>query len=172
MWWCRFVASDFCDFLGFCGLLAALFNLFETFSFEILPPACVGDDLFGLADFIGAVVAKLLADFRRKLALAFDGDRAEVPLDFGWAQCVVPIGVHAWCDDLQFVAVEMCAELAPSAAEVWVYGGAEVVNWKRSADLIADVLVSRSADEDSVAGDLVVSDVGGALIDHRVLGGG
>ena len=149
-----------------------MFDSSEAFSLETLLPACVGDHLLGLADFIGAVVAKLLADFWRKVALSLDGDRAEVSLDFGWAQRVVPICVHSWCDHLQFVAVEMCAELAPSATEVWVNGGAEVVNWKWSADLIADVLVSRSTDEDAVAGDLIVSDVGGATIDHRGLGSG
>ena len=66
----------------------------------------------------------------------------------------------------------MRAQPAASASEVRVQVGAEMMDGKRPADPVTYIAVSRAADENPAAGDLVMGDVRGAAVNHRVLHGG
>jgi hypothetical protein len=141
------------------GFLAGLFQYLHSLPFEIFAVACVGNDSLGLSDFLGAPVTELVADISRELTCPLHGHCAEITVHSPWAQRLVPVGIHTWRDNLEFVTTEMGAEAAATAAEIGVLVHAKAVNGERPADPVANVPVSGATDEDTTRVESVVSDV-------------
>jgi hypothetical protein len=114
------VALSFRCFLRFHCLPTALFDLIYPLSLEVFSPTRIHNNLFCLADFLGATVTEFIAHLRRKFVRPVNGDVTEIPIDVCGTQRLVPAGIHARRYDLQLVATEMRAKLAAPASEVRV----------------------------------------------------
>ena len=165
------VALRFRCFLRFHCLPTALFDLIYPLSLEVFSPTRIHNNLFCLADFLGATVTEFIAHLRRKFVRPVDGDITEIPIDVCGTQGLVPACIHARRYDLQLVAMEMRAKLAATASEVRVQVSAEMMDGKRPTDPITYIAISRTTDEDPVASDLVIGDVCGVAVNHRILRG-